>query len=303
MLRALHLLPAISALLLLLAVSLLPTEAADSLVADGATLERVADGYKFTEGPAVDREGNVFFTDQPNDRILKWSLDGSVATWLQPCGRSNGLFFDQQGNLLACADGQNELWSIQHDKTHTVLLKGYEEKLFNGPNDLWIAADGSCYFTDPYYRRDYWTRENLDAQLPKRVYRFSPDSKTLQIAADDFKQPNGIVGDPQKKLLYVADIGDKKTYRFQIADDGSLTHRTLFCEMGSDGMTLDTDGNLYLTGKGVTVFSAEGKKLQNIEVPEGWTANVCFGGADRDLLFITASDSLYQVKMKTSGIK
>lgn len=275
---------------------------AQSVVADGAKLELASDDYKFTEGPAVDKAGNVFFTDQPNDRILKYSVNGTIETWLQPAGRSNGLFFDHQGNLLACADGKNELWKISDDKTHEVLLKGYEGKLFNGPNDLWVAADSTIYFTDPYYKRGYWQRDGDGPQLPKRVYRFDPASKEVTVAAEDFKQPNGIVGDAKKRLLYVADIGDKKTYRFKIADDGSLTDRELFCESGSDGMTLDQDGNLYITGKGVLVFNRRGEQIEHIDVPEGWTANVCFGGPNRDVLFITASDSLYTIKMKTRGL-
>lgn len=276
--------------------------AADGLVTEGAQLQLVADDFKFTEGPAADSEGNVFFTDQPNDQIVKWSPDGQVQQWLSPCGRSNGLHFDPKGNLIACADGKNELWSIAPDKTHTVLLDGYNNKLFNGPNDVWVDADGSMYFTDPYYKRPYWERTEVDSQLPKRVYRLAADHETVEIAAEDFKQPNGIVGDAEKRLLYIADIGDKKTYRFKIAESGELTDRTLFCEMGSDGMTLDSQGNLYLTGKGVTVFNAEGKQIKHIDVPENWTANICFGGKDRQTLFITASDSVYTLQMNVRGL-
>ena len=269
---------------------------------DGAELQLVADGYSFTEGPAVDQEGNVYFTDQPNDRILKWSLDGSVETWLQPCGRSNGLYFMDNGELLACADGENELWKISQDKKHEVVLKGTEGKLFNGPNDVWVGGDGTIYFTDPLYPRPYWKHRDAEQQLPKRVYRLDPETQELSVAAADFVQPNGIVGDAKQRKLFVADIGDRKTYRFEIAEDGSLSNRTLFCNQGSDGMTLDDQGNLYLTGKGVLVFNAEGEQIQTIEVPEGWTANVCFGGADRKTLFITASDSLYTIDMTTRGL-
>lgn len=272
-----------------------------SVVAADAKLKLVGDDYKFTEGPAVNRHGDVFFTDQPNDRILRWS-NGKIETWLTPAGRSNGLFFDNKGNLLACADGKNELWSIGADKNHKVLLKGFDGKLFNGPNDVWVNKGGDLYFTDPYYKRNYWKRDQIEAQLPRRVYRLESDRKTISVAAEDFVQPNGIVGDAEKKILYVADIGDKKTYRFQIDDSGKLVDRKLFCEMGSDGMTLDTAGNLYLTGRGVTVFNSKGEKLEVIDIPEGWTANVCFGGRDRNTLFVTASDSLYTLEMNTKGL-
>jgi gluconolactonase len=270
----------------------------------GAELKLLSSEYKFTEGPAVDAEGNIFFTDQPNDRILRWSIAGKIETWLQPCGRSNGLFFDRQGNLIACADNKNELWQIKSDKTHDVLAGGFEGKLFNGPNDVWIARDGSLYFTDPFYKRPYWERNDEKPQLPQRVYRLTSDYKKLSVVADDFRQPNGIVGDPEKKLLYVADIGAGKTYRFKLSDNGELTDKKLFCEMGSDGMTTDSQGNVYLTGKaGVTVFNSSGEQIQVIAVPKGWTANVCFGGADRRTLFITASDSLYSMSMQVAGLK
>lgn len=273
------------------------------VVAAGAELKLVSADYKFTEGPAVDRDGNIYFTDQPNDRIMRWDTNGDITEWLKPAGRSNGLFFEKDGNLIACADGKNELWRIRPDKTHEVLLTGYDSKLLNGPNDVWVVGDGSMYFTDPFYKRPYWERDDPESQLPKRVYRLSSNGQ-VTVAAEDFKQPNGIVGDAAKRLLFVADIGDNKTYRFEIAEDGQLKNRRLFCEMGSDGMTLDQAGNLYLTGKaGVTVFNAEGKQVEVISVPENWTANVCFGGKDRKTLFITASDSVYTIEMQTAGLK
>ena len=292
-------------LALVIGIALLQAASAqshESVVAEGAKLEKLSEEYKFTEGPAVDADGNVYFTDQPNDRILKWSTDGEIDTWLSPAGRSNGLFFDSNGNLIACADKKSQLWRIGPDKSHEVLLDGFEGKRFNGPNDVWVGKDGSFYFTDPFYRREYWGKDRIEPELPKRVYRLAPDMKTVTVVAEGFKQPNGIVGDAEQGVLFVADIGDKKTYRFNIAADGRLENRELFCEMGSDGMTLDQDRNLYLTGRGVIVFDKNGQEIQNIDVPEGWTANVCFGGKKRDYLFITASDSLYKIRMKTTGL-
>jgi gluconolactonase len=213
------------------------------------------------------------------------------------------LFFDASGDLIACADAKNELWRIKSDKSHQVLLQGYEGKLFNGPNDVWIAGDGAYFFTDPFYKRPYWQRPSSESELPQRVYRLSADGSKLTVAAEGFKQPNGIVGDAAKQLLFVADIRDNKTYRFRISEQGELTDRQLFCEQGSDGMTLDSDGNVYLTGRaGVTVYDADGQKIQVISVPENWTANVCFGGTDRKTLFVTASDSIYTIAMVTTGL-
>jgi gluconolactonase len=279
--------------------------AGGGVVAPGAKLQQVAADFKFTEGPASDAEGNVYFTDQPNDRILKWSAaDGKVTTLMQPCGRSNGLCFDGHGHLIACADEKNELWSIDVSATPpkaTVLVKDYQGKLLNGPNDVWARPDGGIYFTDPFYKRDYWKR-GPEEQDKRCVYYLSPDGKKLSRVVDDLKQPNGIIGTPDGKTLYVADIDGKKTYRYTIMDDGTLADKALFCDMGSDGMTIDDAGNVYLTGKGVTVFDRNGRQVDHIDVPgEGWTANVCFGGKDRGRLFITASKGLYSIQTRTKG--
>ena len=278
------------------------TQAADALLADGAKPEVLGEGYSFTEGPAVDRDGNVFFTDQPNDRIVKWNAaDGSLSDWLKPAGRSNGTFFDEAGNLIACADGKNELWSIAPDKKVTVLLSDFAGKLLNGPNDLWIRPDGNLYFTDPLYARNYWERDKAAQQPGQYVYFFDMKAKKATPVATDLKQPNGIIGTPDGKTVYVADIGAKKTYSYSVKPDGLLESKTLFCEMGSDGMTIDSDGNVYLTGRGVTVFDKTGKQLMNIPIPEPWTANVTFGGKDRRLLFVTASKKVYGLKMRVRG--
>ncbi len=278
-----------------------PLLAAESkIIAPGATLQKLAGDFLFTEGPASDREGNVFFTDQPNDRIVKWSIDGKLSTFMQPCGRANGLSFDPQGNLWACADEKNELWRIDPTGKTTVVVKDYQGKLLNGPNDVWIRPGGGLYFTDPHYKRPYWKRG--PKEMEECVYYLAPDHKTLTRIIDDLKQPNGIIGTPDGMLLYVADIGASKTYRYRILADGSLKEKKLFCEMGSDGMTIDSENNIYLTGKGVSVFDPEGKRIEHIDVPEPWAANVCFGGKDRQTLFITASKCLYSLRMAVHGV-
>jgi gluconolactonase len=283
---------------ILSAAQLLAAES--KIIAPGATLQKLAGDFSFTEGPACARDGNVFFTDQPNDRILKWSMDGKLSTFMQPCGRANGLSFDYQGNLWACADEKNELWRIDPAGKATVVAKDYQGKLLNGPNDVWIRPGGGLYFTDPYYKRPYWKRG--PKEMDECVYYLAPDYKTLTRVIDDLKQPNGIIGTPDGQLLYVADIGAGKTYHYQIMADGSLKEKKLFCEPGSDGMTIDSKGNIYLTGKGVSVFDPSGKKIEQIDVPEPWTANVCFGGKGRQTLFITASKGFYALHMAVHGV-
>jgi gluconolactonase len=289
------------ALLLLSILCAAHVRAAESqTIAPDATLQKLAGDFAFTEGPACDGEGNVFFTDQPNDRILKWSIEGKLSTFKQPCGRANGLSFDHEGNLWACADEKNELWRIDPAGKTTMVVKDYQGKLLNGPNDVWIRPGGGLYFTDPYYKRPYWKRG--PKEMAECVYYLASDNKSLTRVIDDMKQPNGIIGTPDGKLLYVADIGASKTYRYRIQPDGSLQEKHLFCEMGSDGMTIDNQGNIYLTGKGVTVFDPAGKKIEHIDVQESWTANVCFGGKDRQTLFITASKGFYSLRMRVSGV-
>jgi len=210
------------------------------------------------------------------------------------------MYFDARGNLIACADEKTELWSITPDGQHTVLAKEFEGKSLNGPNDVWVRPDGALYFTDPFYKREWWDY-NKPPQGTEQVYFLSADRKTLKRATTDLVQPNGIIGTPDGKTLFVADIKAGKTYAYDIQPDGALTNKRLRCELGSDGMTLDTEGNLYLTGKGVTVFDKTGKQIEHIDVPESWTANVSFGGKDHKTLFITASKGLYSVQMQNRG--
>ncbi len=275
--------------------------AGQDLIVPGATVEKLAGDFQFTEGPAVDSAGNVFFTDQPNDRIMKWALDGSLSTFMQPSGRSNGMIFDHKGNLISCADENNQLWSIDPSGKVTVLVKNYQGKLLNGPNDVWAAPDDGLYFTDPLYPRPYWKRSTEMQQDGQHVYYLSPDRKRLIRVTGDLKQPNGIVGTPDGKILYVSDLGAGKTYSYDIQKDGTLANRKLFCQVGSDGMTRDERGDIYLTGRGVTIFDPGGKEIGHIDIAEPWTANVRFGGADRRTLFITASKSFYSIRMLVRG--
>jgi gluconolactonase len=297
----------------LLGIFLLTTQTAFSqiedkkgIVAKGAELTKVQDGFSFTEGPAVNRQGDIFFTDQPNDKIYQWNANSNQITlFKEGAGRSNGLYFQLDGKLISAADLNNELWEID-PKTgkETVLVPSFRGKKLNGPNDIWVRPKGGLYFTDPLYPRPYWEgiRGKEMEQDGQHVYFLSADRTELFRVAEDLKQPNGIVGTPDGKYLYVADIGDKKTWRYDIQEDGYLTNKTLFCEMGSDGMTIDERGNVYLTGKGVTVFDKNGEQIAHIPVPENWTANVAFGSLTRNTLFITAMGSVYTLKMKFRGV-
>jgi gluconolactonase len=272
-----------------------------SVVEPGAKVEKLAGDFEFTEGPTCDANGNVFFTDQPNDRILKWSVDGKLSTFKQPAGRANGMYFDAKGNIIACADEKTALWSIAPDGKETVVIDAFDGKKLCGPNDVWVAPNGSMYLTDPFYARSWWDYKTRPQDM-EAVYYLSPDRKTFKRVVTDYQKPNGIIGTPDGKTLFVADIQAHKTYGFDIQPDGSLANKRLAADAGSDGMTIDSEGNLYLTNdrRGVRVFDKSAKDLGVIPVPE-MPANVSFGGKDHKTLFICARKGFYSVRIKYPG--
>ncbi len=268
---------------------------------ENAEAKLISNQFSFTEGPATDKTGNVYFTDQPNDKIYFWDWKtDKIELFLDKTGRANGTFFDKNDHLITCSDNKGEIWKIGKDKSVEILSKGFEGKRLNGPNDLWIDELGGMYFTDPLYNREYWT--DFKVEIPeKHLYYRNKNGKISRL--EKFVQPNGIIGSQILKKLYVSDIDANKTYVYDILGEGKLSEKKLFCEMGSDGMTLDKQGNLYLTGDGVTVFNRKGEKIHHIKVPEKWTANVTFGGEKNNILFITASNSVYTLETNTKGIK
>ena len=271
------------------------------LISEGAKLTLVSDQFAFTEGPASNKVGNVYFTDQPNDKIYLWNwTTNKISEFLNKTGRANGTYISKDGKLLTCSDEKGEIREISADGSSKIIQKNIGGQRMNGPNDLWQDNSGGIYFTDPLYVRDYW--KNFKQELPNEsLYYRNPNGTITKI--DDFQQPNGIIGSEKFKKIYVSDIDAGKTYVYDITSTGKLQNRKIFCDMGSDGMTLDEHGNLYLTGDGVTVFNSKGEKIHHIEVPEKWTANLTFGGENHHTLFITASKSVYTLKMNVKGTK
>ena len=300
------------------------------LIATDAQIENLGDGYSFTEGPAVDKNGNVFFTDQPNDVIYRWDAGtGQITPFLNDTGRSNGMAFDKDGNLIACADMNGELWKIAPNGSHTVLVDNYDGKLLNGPNDVWInPATGGMYITDPMFPRGYWEdddpRKTGNPSWPPtysqqaasgkggHVYYLAPGSTSLvrvttQGDWDADSWPNGVVGTPDGTKLYVNKwAGDNMggTWEFDINADGSLSNMRKFTDMGGDGMSMDNKGNIYISnGFGVVVFDPEGTELVRIFTGGGATNNV-FAGTDQKTLFITGPvDKVNSLKMNVSGVE
>jgi len=274
----------------------------DALICKGEQVQQAGSGYAFTEGPSVARDGRVFFTDQPNDRIYVWDQKSGITLFKQDCERANGTWFDGEGNLLACADMHNSIIKITPPgELIRVYDKGFGGVHLNGPNDLWQDRQGGIYFTDPYWHRNYWEEGRKQEQDIQAVYYLKPSGELVRVI-EDLKVPNGIVGTPDGKFLFVADMMGRATWKYTINADGSLGNKTLFAPSGSDGMTIDGQGNIYLTAGKVLVYNPEGQKIGEIALSEGPT-NVCFGGKKRNILFITARTSVFTLKMKVKGVE
>jgi len=295
------------------------------------TVSIIQDGFNFTEGPAVDRHGNVFFTDQPNDRIYKWSAStGNVSLFLEGTGRSNGMAFDKDGNLIACADMYGELWKIYPDGSHDVLIDNYNGKLLNGPNDVWInPVTGGMYITDPIFPRgNYWEAddprlvgnpnwppthsEQAETGKGGHVYYLAPGATELVRVTtmegwDADIWPNGIVGTPDGKKLYINQWTGGPTgniWSFDINEDGTLSNLATFVSglQGSDGMSMDEQGNVYVSSGGIKAFDPSGNKVLEINNSGGSTNNV-FAGQNNKELFITSANYISTIKMNVKGVE
>jgi gluconolactonase len=267
----------------------------DIIFEPGVSVEKTAGGFTFTEGPASNGKGVIYFSDVPASRIYRYPQGGEVELFVENSGQSNGLFFDSEGKLIACAGKIRKLVEFDMQGNMKVLAEEYKGKKFNSPNDLWIDPKGGIYFTDPRYgKRD-------DLEMGEHVYYLYPDRQRIIRVIDDMVRPNGIIGDRSGKRLYVTDHGASKTYGYKINTDGTVTDKKLLAEYGSDGMAMDTRGNVYLTNQTVMVFNPAGELTDNLVVPEQ-PANICFGGKDNKTLYITARTGFYRVRTLVRGI-
>ena len=267
-----------------------------SAVETGATLTSLASGLHFTESPAADAAGNVFFSDIPSNTIYRWSLANQLTVFRTNSGGANGLFFDAGGNLLACEGVNGRVVSISPLTNVTVLTSTYASKRYNEPNDLWVGPSGGVYFTDPVFFTNSATQDG------QHVYYLKPDRSAVIRVVSDMVRPNGLVGTPDGTTLYIADWGATNVFRYALNPDGTLTGKTLFARVQCDGMTMDSEGNLYLTENDVLVCDSNGTQVEQITVP-GRPTNLEFGGSDRKTLFITTdAGSLYSIRMRVQGV-
>jgi sugar lactone lactonase YvrE len=264
-----------------------------------AEVARIARGFSFAEGPAADQAGNIFFTDVPKNRIYKWSEKSGLQLYRKNSGGANGLFVDQTGSLVVCEGANRRIVSIDGQGKTKVLLDSYNGKKLNSPNDIWVDPNGGIYFSDPRYGS-----KNTVEQDGYHVYYIPRGAQTATRVTDNLIMPNGLTGTPDGKRLFVADWGAAAVYSYVINNDGTLSQQAVFARQQCDGMTVDADGNLYLTaaeqdGKyAVTVFNRDAERIDAIRVPEK-PSNVIFGGSDFQTLYITAETSLYAVSLQS----
>jgi gluconolactonase len=286
-------------------------------VLGNAAIERIASGCRFTEGPVWFGDGRyLLWSDIPNDRIMKWEEEtGAVSVFRRPSNYANGNTRDRQGRLVTCEMDAQRLTRTEYDGTITVLADKFEGKKLTAPNDVVVKSDGSIWFSD----NGAGTRGNYlghkgEWELPLRVYRLDPNTGAMTIVVADMKRPNGLAFSPDEKLLYVIDTpgpGQRTIQVYDVVDNGAKTaNRREFCSAepgGSDGMRVDTDGNLWCAWSGgeaedgVAIYAPDGKMIGRIMLPER-CANVCFGGKKRNRLFMAASQSIYSLYVETQGV-
>jgi len=311
--------------------------ALDQLVPHDATLERVVTGFdKWTEGPVWTHEGSLLFAEIPANNIVQWKPGQKAEVFIHPSGYdgstpyngpepgSNGMTLDSTGRVTVAGHARRNVWRLESLDPHaqiTVLADSYQGKKLNSPNDLVYKSDGSLYFTDPPYGLESQSDEDPKKELQvDGVYRIpaarqqkpgsQPAREKLQLIIKDLARPNGVAFSPDEKFLYIAESGRKVWMRYPVRADGSVGTGSLFLDAsadkgtgGPDGIRVDKKGNLYGSGPGgVWIISPEGKHLGTIQVPER-VSNVAWGDSDGKTLYITASTSVYRIKLNASGVK
>jgi gluconolactonase len=270
------------------------------ILAPGAGYEVVGTGYGFTEGPAADKDGNIYFSDGRNNTIYLYRPGKAVSAWVTDSTDANGMMFNRKGELLVCEGAAYRVVAFDvKSREKRVLASEFEGLRFNEPNDLTIDSSGGFYFTDPNYQhRGQATVRKEDTYYVSAEGRISRVSTVCE-------KPNGVLLTPDETVLYLADTKGRAIFRYRVAGPGLLAdgQRWIGLDCGPDGMTLDEHGNLYIgCGKaGVRVFSAQGEQLQEIAVP--YASNLVFGGPDFTTLFVTAGEQFLAIRTTVMGVK
>jgi gluconolactonase len=286
------------------------------LINQSAKLELLDATSRWAEGPAYVPAGRyLLWSDIPNDRIIRWDeSSGHVSLFRSPSHNANGNTLDRQGRLVTCEQLTRRVTRTEHDGSITVIADRIEGKRFNSPNDVIVASDGSILFTDPTYGidSDYEGRRAPSEIGRSRLYRVDPSDGSVSVAADDFVQPNGLAFSPDERRLYVSDtgrthveVGPAHIRAFDVSD-GRLKGGDVFAECTAgffDGFRVDEAGNVWTSaGDGVRCYGPDGNAIGLIRVPDP-VANVCFGGPERNRLFVCATGAVYAIYVLTNGVK
>lgn len=289
-------------------------------VIGNAAVERLYTGARWAEGPVWFGDGRyLLFSDIPNNRILRWLEDtGEVSVFRSPSNNSNGNYRDREGRLLTCEHDSRRVTRTEHDGSITVLMDHFQGKPLNAPNDLTVHSDGAIWFTDPGYGiMNNYEGHKAAFELPANVYRLDPKTREATVVANDMDKPNGVCFSPDEKRLYIVDTGTPKhpgdphpIRVYDVEDRVRLKNGRMFANLApgsSDGIRCDVDGNVWSAAgwgsegfNGVHVFAPDGKLIGKIHLPES-CANLCFGGAKKNRLFMAASQSLYAVYVNAEG--
>ncbi len=285
-----------------------------------AAVERLWTGARWAEGPVWFGDGRyLLFSDIPNNRMMRWSEEtGEVSVFRSPSNYSNGNTRDREGRLVTCEHDTRRVTRTEHDGTITVLIDQFRGKKFNAPNDVVVHSDGAIWFTDPGYGiMSNYEGHKATFELPTAVYRLDPKTRVATVVVDDMDKPNGLCFSPDEKNLYIVDTGTPKKAGdptpirvYDVVDGIRLANGRQFVNMSpglSDGIRCDVDGNVWSAAgwvgeefNGVHIFAPDGKLIGRIHLPET-CANICFGGAKKNRLFMAASQSLYAVYTDTVG--
>ena len=289
-------------------------------VLGSAALERLWTGGRWTEGPVwFGDQQRLLFSDIPNDRVMCWSaIDRSTHVFRHGANYANGNTRDRQGRLVTCEPGRR-VTRTEIDGSVTVLLDAFAGKRLNAPNDVVVHPDGSIWFTDPGYGSlGHYEGHKGELELPTRVYRIDTNTGAAKVVDETLEKPNGLAFSPDYKILYVSDTGvshkpghPRQIHAFDVTDENTLANHRVFCDLGTavpDGFRVDVDGNVWSSAgwagaaeDGVHVFAPDGDKIGAIHMPET-ISNVCFGGENRNRLFMTGSQSVYSLYTETQGV-
>ncbi|WP_162415356.1 SMP-30/gluconolactonase/LRE family protein [Cyclobacterium roseum] len=275
------------------------------LVAEDAEIKKLADGFRFTEGPVWNKEeGHLLFSDIPANTIYQWKPGEQVSVFREPSNNSNGLTYDAEGNLLMAEHGGRKIASLSPEGQYDAVVTAYKGTRLNSPNDLIVHSNGAIYFTDPPYGLPSDASDTLGIY---GVYRFYKGKTTL--IDEDLYRPNGLALSPDERTLYVANSDRPKKYmKYPVSKGGKVGKGSLFFNASGlsgngnpDGIKVDKQGNLFATGPGgVVVFAPNGRLLGTIRFPET-PSNLAFGGPEGKTLFVTARTGLYAVELKVAG--